>query len=783
MAKPKAKKSTSSKSKSASSKRSNTKKSTWRGLFFKLFLVGCLCAGVLLIYLDASIRQQFEGKRWAIPAKVYARPLELYSGQALTAVDLKTELTQLGYRMVTSPKQPGEVSIWKNRAVIFTQGFRFSDGDEPSRLMTLTFSGQQLASVVDASGRAISLARLEPVVIGGIYPANNEDRELVQLSDVPQPLIDALISVEDRDFYEHHGLSFKGIARAMWSNIRAGQIVQGGSTLTQQLIKNFFLTSERSLWRKLLEAPMAVLLELHYSKDEILEAYLNEVYLGQSGARAIHGFGLASQYYFGRPLANLRTDQLALLAGLVKGPSYYDPRRHPKRAKQRRDLVLKLLTDQGHLSQSQATVAMAKPLSVVPKQRIVKGAYPAYLDVVKRQLRQEYREEDLSSEGLKIYTSLDPIVQAKAETSLAQVSQGLENHHGAKLKQLEGAVVVSHSQTGEVVAVVGGRDARYQGFNRAVDAVRPIGSLVKPAVYLTALSSPEKYNLISKVNDEAVSVKTENGELWQPNNFDHKTHGPVALHEALAKSYNLATANLGLDIGMGDIIHTLQQLGIERNVPPYPSTLLGSLSLSPLEVMQMYQTIAANGFETPLRSIRSVSTAQGEEVSAYRLQLEQQFDPGVMHLLQYNLQETVREGTAKSVYRRFPESLKLAGKTGTTNDQRDSWFAGFTGDYLAVVWLGRDDNQPTPLTGSSGALQVWADLVSGLHPLSFESQVPANVSYHWVDEAQGLISAEGCEGARYVPFINGSEPQERSSCSGSPGIRGIKDWFSRLFGE
>lgn len=771
------------KRKSGQSKKQTKRAFSWRGFFLKVSLIGFVCLAVLLIYLDASIRQQFEGKRWAIPAKVYARPLELFSGQALTLPDLKTELTQLGYRMVSSPKQPGEASVWKNRAVIYTQGFHFPDADEPARLMTLTFNGQQLATVVDSSGASVPLARLEPVVIGGIYPANNEDRELVQLENVPQALLDALISVEDRNFYQHHGLSFKGIARAMWSNLRAGRVVQGGSTLTQQLVKNFFLTSERSIWRKLLEAPMAVLLELHYSKDQILEAYLNEVYLGQSGARAIHGFGLASQYYFGRSLANLRTDQLALLAGLVKGPSYYDPRRHPERATQRRDLVLQLLADQGRISQEHALLSMKQTLGVVTKGSIAKGAYPGYLDFVKRQLRKEYREEDLNSEGLKIFTSLDPIVQAKAEKSLSQVSGILERHHGQKLKGLEGAVVVSHSQTGEVVAVVGGRNSRYQGFNRAIDAIRPIGSLVKPAVYLTALSSPEKYSLISQIADEPISLKTENGELWKPNNFDHKSHGLVPLHEALSRSYNLATAGLGLELGMGAIIDTLQQLGIERDIPPYPSTLLGSLSLSPMEVMQIYQTIAANGFETPLRAIRSVATAKGEEINAYRFQLKQQFDPGVMHLLQYNLQETVREGTAKSVYNRFPESLKLAGKTGTTNDQRDSWFAGFTGDYVAVVWLGRDDNQPMPLTGSSGALQVWADLVFGLRPLSFESPVPANVAYQWVDETVGVLTEEGCENARLVPFIKGSEPQQHSDCSSSPAVRGIKDWFSRLFGE
>ncbi len=755
--------------------------SLW-GLLFKLTLVGIVIAGIVLIYLDASIRDKFEGKRWALPAKVYARPLELYSGQPLSAADLKLELKSLGYQFVRQATGPGQAEINGDRVRLRTRGFSFADGDESSRTLNLRFNSAGLHSMTDLRGRALPLARLEPVLIGGIYPADNEDRDLVKLDQVPEGLIRALISVEDRDFYQHNGISFKGIARAMWVNLSAGRMVQGGSTLTQQLVKNFFLTQERSLSRKLVEAPMAMLLELHYDKDEILEAYLNEVYLGQAGARAIHGFGLASHYYFGRPLDSLSLDQLSLLAGLVKGPSYYDPRRHPERAKKRRDLVINLLEQQGHISAAAAAKASSRPLAVVSKKSLVKGAFPAYLDLVKRQLREDYRQEDLSSEGLQVFTNLDPIVQQKAEKSLARVTSKLQQRHGTKLKGLEGALVVGNSQTGDVVAVVGGRDPRFQGFNRALDAIRPIGSLVKPAVYLTALEQSNSYTLVSRIDDEPLSLQNPDGSYWQPRNFDKKNHGPVPLHQALSRSYNLATARLGIELGMDRVIDTLQKLGVDRDIQPYPATLLGALSLSPLEVMQLYQTIASNGFETPLRSIRSVLTAEGELLSSYSFELQQKFDPASMRLLQYALQETVREGTARSVYNRFPASLNLAGKTGTTNDQRDSWFAGFTGDYMAVSWLGFDNNQPTPLTGSSGALQVWSELMVGLEPQSYQAAMPEDISYHWIDSGTGWLTDEVCPGARLVPFVAGSVPDQSKSCPGASKVGKVKNWFSRLFG-
>ncbi|WP_027855372.1 penicillin-binding protein 1B [Marinobacterium litorale] len=748
-------------------------------LILKLSLVAIVIGGAGLVYLDAQVREKFEGKRWALPAKVYARPLELYPGQQLSADDLQLELKGLGYQAVQSVSRAGTLSRSGNRIELVSRGFPFPDGAEPSRRMTLRFDQGRLRSIDSAQSGALSLVRLEPILIGGIYPQDNEDRDLIRLEDAPPLLPAALIAVEDRNYYSHYGISLKGIARAMWVNIRAGRFVQGGSTLTQQLIKNFYLTADRTLARKLLEMPMAMLLDLHYSKDEILEAYLNEVYLGQFGARAIHGFGMGSQYYFGRPVGELSLSQVALLAGLVKGPSYYDPRRHPERAKARRDLVLKLLFDQGRIAEVQYRQAVDQPLGVVEKRGLHKGAYPAYLDVVKRQLREEYREQDLSSEGLRVFTALDPLVQARAEGAQNQTLKQLEQRFGTKASGLESSMVVADPQTGEVLAVIGGRDARYQGFNRALDARRPIGSLVKPAVYLTALE--QGYTLASRIQDEPFELKLPNGDVWSPDNFDHKSHGEVPLHRALSHSYNQSTARLGLEVGVERVIDTLERLGVERELKPYPSLLLGAQGLSPLEVASVYQTLAANGFRVPLRAIRSVTDAQGQELSRYPFQLKQTVDPAQVHLIQYAMQEVAREGTARYVYSQLPQNLNVAGKTGTSNEQRDSWFAGFTGNRLAVVWIGRDDNASLPFTGSGGALRLWTEYMRRENPEPFFARRPEGVEYAWIDEATGRLSDERCEGSRQLPFIEGSTPQASVDCGQARGGRSPLDWFRGWF--
>ncbi|WIO74064.1 penicillin-binding protein 1B [Porticoccaceae bacterium LTM1] len=758
----------------------NTKKTSfWRRLFWKTMLWGFVIAIVGLGILDLMIRDKFEGRKWALPAHVYSRSLDLYEGLALTPSQLAWELDELGYRQSSQPRQPGQYRISGDHVELYSRGFRFWDGEEPARFLDLRFDDGLLERLDSNDGR-VAVARLEPVRIGGIFPTHLEDRELVKLEELPPYLVDGLLAVEDRRFYEHHGVSLRGIARAMKANLQSGSMRQGGSTVTQQLVKNFYLTQDRTLVRKLMEIPMALLLELHYSKSEILETYFNEVFLGQAGRRAIHGFALASRHYFRQPVQELELHQVALLVGLVKGASYYDPWSHPERAKQRRDLVLDVMAEVGMISGDQARGAKLKRLGVVSERATAFNRYPAYLDLVKRQLQQDYSAEDLRSEGLRIFTSFDPQVQWQLERSISNRLANLEQGYRMEKDKLEAGAVVTRVGSGKVVALAGGRQPGFAGFNRALDAIRPVGSTIKPAVFLTALEK-QRYTLSSLISDTEFSITAQDGQVWQPKNYGREEHGDVPLYEALGQSYNLATARLGMELGVPTVVDTLERLGLEREVNPVPSLLLGATGMSPYEIAGIYHTIAADGFYTRLSAIDAVYTADNEPLRRYAHEVEQRFSAESMHLLQYGLQVVVREGTGKNAYSRLPQEMVVAGKTGTSNDQRDSWFAGFSGNYLSVVWLGMDDNSSMPLTGGTGALRVWTDLMAGIDNESMAFRKPQEVSYLWVD-AQNRLSGEDCKDARYLPFINGTEPTEKGPCYEEP-RKSVVDWFKDLWGN
>ena len=746
----------------------------WLGWAIKLGLVGLVVLAVFAVYLDAVVQEKFSGKRWTVPAKVYARPLELFVGQKLTKDDFLKELDALGYRRENAVAGPGGVSVAGNTIELHSRGFQFYESVEPSQRVRVRFSGDYVAGLTQAGGGNLAVARLEPLLIGGLYPAHQEDRVLIKLEQVPPYLVETLVAIEDREFFNHFGVSPKGIARAVWINATAGQLRQGGSTLTQQLVKNFYLTNDRTLARKATEAMMAVLLELHYEKKDILEAYLNEVFLGQDGQRAVHGFGLASQYFFSQPLSELKLDQVALLVGMVKGPTYYNPRRNPERALERRNLVLDVLAAQGVASVEEVEAAKQKPLGITRRGSLADSSFPAFLDLVKRQLREDYQEQDLTEEGLRIFTSFDPIMQLKAESALADTLKRLSGRKG--VDQVEAAMVVTSPESGEVQAIIGSRQPRFAGFNRALDAVRPIGSLIKPAIYLTALERPSQYTLTSLLEDQPFSIKGQDGQVWSPQNYDRKAHGTIYLYQGLVNSYNLSTAKLGLEMGVPEVLKTLNRLGVEQKWPAYPSMLLGAGGLSPMNVANMYQTMANGGFNTPLRGIRNVLTAEGEPLKRYPFQIQQRFDSGAIYLLQNAMQRTMSEGTGRSVYSQLPRSLALAGKTGTSNDSRDSWFAGFSQDVLAVVWLGRDDNGPTPLTGATGALQVWTDFMRKADPLPLDMPLPDNVVQAWVDARSGQGTDPSCPNAVQMPYIRGSQPVAGPACGIQAPVNEVMDW-------
>ena len=715
--------------------------------------------------LDSKVVNKLDGVLWTVPAKVYARPLELAEGGKINVDVLKKELEILSYELTKGiPDTPGEFSQSQQSVNIFIRGF----GSQEPGLYRLKIENDKIDSIKRKDGISIDLIQLEPLSIGGMFPSHLQDRILLNFSQVPKDLEEMILVVEDRNFYSHKGISLRSIMRAFIKNTRALGIEEGGSTITQQLAKSLFFSPEQTIRRKIKEAIAALLIEMHYSKQEILLAYINDVFIAQSGRRAIHGFGLASQFFFGTDLKNLSLDQKALLVGMLKGPSLYSPINNPDRAKTRRDLVLSLIKNDSLITEEEYLDLKGKSLKVIPPSFKSLSKYPAFNDIVTLDLRKNFDDSDLRTKGLKIITNLDPVVQDYLEESIKDTKLKLKRRYGSQLNGLEGAGIVIDSFSGEVVAAIGSTKPNNYGFNRAINAVRPIGSLVKPFIYLSALQHYTKYNLSTLLDDSKLSVSLPGSKLWEPNNFDKKFHGNVPLHVALSESYNVATTRLGMDLGYSVVQETFTKLGIEKKIPKYPSIFVGSFEMTPLEAIQAYQTIASEGFYSPLNSIRTVESSEDVLSLSYPYKVEQRFRPEPIYLLKFVLKQTFISGTARGFSSRVIEKWKTGGKTGTSDDQRDSWFVGYAGNYLMVVWLGFDDNRKSPLTGRTGALQVWKNFMSRLDPIAYEVRKPSRIRYEWVDAKDGLLSGERCKGSILIPFVEGTEPemipQNRKKC-------------------
>lgn len=711
-----------------SKKPANEKRSWLRVLWSFSWKAGVALAAVLLfvgIYLDSVVKERFEGQLFELPTVVYARILNLNPGENITIQELRNELDVLNYRKVSQPRYPGEYSSSSTRIELIRRPFEFADGPEPDRHVMLHFSDSGLQRIQSLESRGdLGYLRLEPKMLGMLEKDQDEQRLFLRRDQFPEILVDALLATEDRDFYQHDGVSPLAIARAMVANIKAGRTVQGGSTLTQQLAKNLFLTRDKTLWRKVREAYIALILDYRYSKDRILEAYLNEVYLGQSGGEAIHGFGLASRYYFGQPIQELRIDQLAMLVGMVKGPSYYNPIRYPERTKERRDLVLRLLMQQNMLTSEQYEQAVSRSLDTQSKPRIA-SRQPAYFQQLSIELKEKVGERFKAETGLRVFTSLDPVSQSKMEQAIAKKIPELAKRGG---KELEAAAVAVDRHSGEIRAMVGGKRVGYEGFNRALNASRPIGSLVKPAIYLTALEQPEKYNLGTTLHDTPLSLKSSKGNVWKPRNYDRKYRGDVPLYIALAKSLNVPTVRLGMALGIPEVSNTLERLGVNKDeIRPVPSMFLGSFSLTPFEVAQMYQTLTNSGKRAKLTALRSVMDMEGNVLYQSLPRSSRAVDEQAAWLTTYAMKQGVAQGTGRFLQSQFGWAA-LAGKTGTSNDNRDSWFVGVDGREVTTIWLGRDDNKPVHLTGSSGALRVYAEYLKQRIPERLELPWPREIT-------------------------------------------------------
>jgi penicillin-binding protein 1B len=741
---------------------------SWQRIAGSVLLRLSIFLAVILLaytaYLDIHIRKQFEGQKWALPAHVYTRPMELYVGQTIQRDVLQAELDELGYKPVDQVVRIGEYHFSAARLELYQREFRFWDEyQEAQRLVVHFVSGK--VSKIESGGQLTEIIRLEPRLFGSVSPLTHEDRTLLRLEETPQTLIDALLAVEDRQFFSHFGVNPLGILRAMIRNVSAGRVVQGGSTLTQQLVKNYYLNSERTIKRKITEAIMAVLLEIHYSKQEILQAYLNDINISQAGNRAIHGFALGSQYFFGRPLQELELPELALLVGIIKGPSFYHPIRNPERALNRRNVVLKTMLDTEIIDLPTYESAMKTGLSTSKNAtNAAPLSYPSFMGYVRKNLKNDYLQEDLLNDGLQIYTTLNPRIQNTLESAVTQQLKRIESQRGLTSGTLQVAAVVVRTDNGEVSAMVGDRTASFSGFNRAIDARRPVGSLLKPFVYLTALESPQQFSLASMVKDELIVVSQKGSPDWRPQNYDGIAHGDVMLVDALARSYNLATVNLGMQLGVSNVAATIRRVGVDIQINELPSLLLGAVPMSVVEVAQLYLTLASDGFKTPVKAIRSVLSHDNVPLARYPLTIEQVIEPEFNSLINYALQEVVRTGTARTVKTGFQYDYGLAGKTGTTDDYRDSWFAGFSGNYLTVVWVGRDDNKPTGLTGASGAAKIWAKTMQGIPMRRFEPGYHSEIINQSIAFSIDPMSQD-CSGLRELPILQDSLPLQDIPCA------------------
>lgn len=721
------------------------------------------------VYLDVAIRKKFEGRKWALPAHVYTRPMELYIGQVLDRNVIEAELNELGYRAQSSVDSVGTYRFSDQTLTVFQREFRFWDGLRQQQVAKLSLSGDQISAISIDNGVVVSdteIIRLEPRLFGSVSPLSHEDRKLLKLEDVPKELIDGLIANEDRAYYSHFGVNPLGIARAMVRNIQAGRFVQGGSTLTQQLVKNYYLTSAQTLERKVVEMIMSVLLEFHYSKDDILQAYLNEVHLSQAGNRAIHGFALASQYFYGRPLQELDVDQLAMLIAINNGSSKYNPVRNPNDSTARRNLVLKTMLGQGVINDDVYNVAIKEGLKLsTVAERAAPLSYSSFMGFVRANLKDDYQQEDLHSEGLQIFTTLNPRIQQTLENAVKAELDEIEESRNIAKGSLQVAAVVIRTDNGEVAAMTGDRKSTFSGYNRALKARRPVGSLLKPFVYLTALESPERYSLATQLNDTEITVSQKGSPDWRPQNYDGAEHGKVMLIDALSRSYNLSTVHLGMELGITNVSETIRRVGYHKSFSEYPSLLLGAVPMTVMDVGQLYLTLASGGFKTPVKGIRSVLSNSNEPLARYPLDIEQVIEPEFNTLITYALQEVVRTGTARSISRRFPYDYGFAGKTGTTDEYRDSWFAGFSGNYLTVVWVGRDDNKPVGLSGASGAAKVWSKIMQGIPQRRLEIGFHEDILSKQIFYSKDPV-ADDCSQVRQLPVLLASLPLTNVPCAG-----------------
>ena len=738
-----------------------------RGFAVAALVVG-FWASTWVLEQDQIVVDRFEGRRFEVPSRVLSAPTILYPGLDWKRIELPETLDRLGYREHKSPGElrPGLYRWAGGQLHLHLRPFEHPSRREPARSVSMHLAGNTIGAIREVpSGREVGAVLLEPELVGAFYGPDRQQRDLVLLEDLPRHLSDAVLAVEDQRFESHHGVDPRRVVGALLANLRAGGIRQGASTLTQQLVKNFFLTPDQTFERKFTEAVMAVLVEARYDKEAILESYLNEIYLGQRGSTEIHGMGEAAKFYFGRRASELSVAESALLAAIVQSPNRISPHRHPERALGRRDLVLKLMHEQGRLTRAEFEAALAEPIRVAAVTPEV-GESRYFLDVLRRQLPEVYDQDVLEVEGLNIYSTLNPRLQRAGVRALLRGLDRIETQHPELRdedpnRRLQGCLIAMRPQTGEILALVGGRNYGRSQFDRCTQAHRQPGSSFKPFAYIAALegrgSVAPAITPASLLDDSPLKLETRDG-FWEPRNYDHEFRGPVTARYALEHSLNVPVIRLGMQIGVDHIIDVARRLGVKSYLPRVPSLPLGTATVAPLEIAHAYATIANGGIRPQPHTFEDV-VARGKTLERRQLRFERVLDEGVAYLATSLLEGVVDRGTGRRV-RGMGMLGPIAGKTGTTDSEYDLWFVGFTPELVAVVWVGYDEPRTIGVQSSQGALPIWVDFVTDAVGKRVRGAFlrPPSVRPLDINPETGAIAEIGCPERVEEFFLVGTEP-------------------------
>jgi penicillin-binding protein 1B len=730
---------------------------------------------------------------WEVPSVLYGRPTRIRPGDSLDNLRLAERLKRISYRKVTgAPRGEGTWSEEGDKILVHVREFRHGEIEETGFTAEIGVSEGRVATLSTAAGAPLEELLLEPEEVGRIFGPGGESRRMVPLSAMPKRLQEAVLAAEDARFHSHIGIDIPGIARAAIANLRRLRFAQGGSTITQQLAKNFFLTPEKSLWRKLREAELALVMETRFTKKQILEAYLNKIYFGQEGARGVYGVEEAARFYFSRSVGELSLEEAALLAGIIRSPSRYSPMRQPKAARERRDWVLSRMAQLGMIDRREYEKAAGSPVRTNPRRMPVRGG-EYFADYVQRFSEDRLGDVKLYRSGFRVYTSLDPFHQAAAEAAVARGLSDMERAGRKTGEPLQAALVAVDPSTGELTAMVGGRGYGETQFNRAVDARRQPGSAFKPFVLLAAMQQAAEgkgsVTLATAVSGEPVSFSTPQGE-WTPANFEGKQYGTITVRRMIEESVNTATVRLASQIGLTQVVSAARDAGIESPLSPVPSLALGSFEVTPVELAYAYATLASGGIRYDPFPLDAIVDSKGETIFQGKPEARNAIDPRAAYLVSHALEGVFERGTANTA-REAGILFPVSGKTGTTDDYRDSWFAGYTPELVCVVWVGTDSGRDTGLSGAAGALRIWTHFMKALYPAAGPPAfaVPLGVTTAVIDPSSGYLATSACPEQFAESFIDGTEPGD--TCPLHPShplvetfrksVEGIGDFFRNLF--